>query len=249
MKILISIILISITHFAYSQNFKGKIRDKQSGRILVGVKVQSSRDSTRSNIQGEFEIKVNDIDSIFFIHKEYRKQKVEINASTVIRSIFVELIPNSVPIEEVVVSAKTKTKDTIQFKESLGIPKMPKYREVFLNRADFSPNSRGFLANGSTATLFTVDLLSISRMLFKKKKEPISQEQLLENEEYNIQYIDGKFSLELIEELTGLKGDKAKVFQNTYRPTMPEFLKMSDYDIRAYINQKFKDTISEQNIQ
>src|SRR5690606_36428781 len=152
----------------------------------------------------------------------------------------ITLKPSYIANEEVKVEEKTEKEDYTQIKIDLGIPKISKYRQVVLGRADMSGNPRGFLANGSTARLFTVDILAVKRMLFKSKvKIPLKEQ--VEADEYSIQYIDMTFSKELIEEMTGLKGDQAIIFQNTYRPNYEDFSKMSDYELRAYIKNRFEE--------
>jgi len=45
--------------------------------------------------------------------------------------------------------------------------------------------------------------------------------------------------IELIEKYTGLKGEEALVFQNTYRPSIMEYRNMTDVDIINHIKKSF----------
>lgn len=241
MRILLLFFLIICGTISQAQTVSGILRDSETGRILVKAKVKSSIAETFSDLQGKFSIKVMQQDSLFFYQQGYQVLKINLYLDQPQKDLsIITLKPSYIAIEEVKVEGKTEKNDSTQIKIDLGIPKMPKYRQVVLGRADMSGNPRGFLANGSTARLFTVDLLSVKRMLFKSKVK-IPLEKKLEADEYNIQYIDMKFSKELIEEMTGLKGDQATIFQNTYRPSYEEFSKMSEYELRAYIKNRFEE--------
>ena len=241
MKILLLFLLIISGTLSQAQTVSGILRDSETGRILVKAKVKSSIAETFSDLQGKFSIKVMKQDSLFFYQQGYQVLKINLYLDQPQKDLsFIALKPSYIAIEEVKVEGKTEKNDSTQIKIDLGIPKTPKYRQVVLGRADMSGNPRGFLANGSTARLFTVDLLAVKRMLFKSKVK-IPLEEQLEADEYSIQYIDMTFSKELIEEMTGLKGDQATIFQNTYRPSYEEFSKMSDYELRAYIKNRFEE--------
>ncbi len=241
MRILLLFLLIISGTLSQAQTVSGILRDSETGRILVKAKVKSSIAETFSDLQGKFSIKVMQQDSLFFYQQGYQVLKINLYLDQPQKDLsIITLKPSYIAIEEVKVEGKTEKNDSTQFKIALGIPKTPKYRQVVLGRADMSGNPRGFLANGSTARLFTVDLLAVKRMLFKSKVK-IPLEEQLEADEYSVQYIDMTFSKELIEEMTGLKGDQATIFQNTYRPSYEEFSKMSDYELRAYIKNRFEE--------
>lgn len=241
MRILLLFLLIISGTLSQAQTVTGILRDSETGRILVKAKVKSSIAETFSDLQGKFSIKVMQRDSLFFYQQGYQVLKINLYLDQPQKDLsIITLKPSYIAIEEVKVEGKTEKNDSTQIKIDLGIPKTPKYRQVVLGRADMSGNPRGFLANGSTARLFTVDLLAVKRMLFKSKVK-IPLEEQLEANEYSIQYIDMTFSKELIEEMTGLKGDQATIFQNTYRPSYEEFSKMSEYELRAYIKNCFEE--------
>ena len=241
MRILLLFLLIISGTLSHAQTVTGILRDSETGRILVKAKVKSSIAETFSDLQGKFSIKVMQRDSLFFYQQGYQVLKINLYLDQPQKDLsIITLKPSYIAIEEVKVEGKTEKNDSTQIKIDLGIPKTPKYRQVVLGRADMSGNPRGFLANGNTARLFTVDLLAVKRMLFKSKVK-IPLEEQLEADEYSIQYIDMTFSKELIEEMTGLKGDQATIFQNTYRPSYEEFSKMSEYELRAYIKNRFEE--------
>lgn len=236
--VLCIIFIILFTH-GYGQTITGKIRDKYSFKPLIQVKVKSSLGTVYSDTNGEFRIQISSSDSLQFSLAGYHKFRINTDSLEGRTNIFVELTESSIPIEEVVVSRKTNKKDTFNFKLNLGIPKTPTYRTVILDRSSLS-NQPKLKSSGSTSSLITVDLLSLSRMIFKRKPKP-SLEEIMDQELINMQYIDMKFSTSLIEELTGLKDDACLIFQNSYRPSMLEFRKMTDIDLRNYIIEKYKE--------
>jgi len=234
-------------HITYGQNISGKIRDSKSFKPLLKVKIQSGRNITYSNFQAEFNISIEESDSIVFSLPSYHTVVIKIDSLEGRESIFVEMTESSIPIEEVIVTGKKEKKDTFKFKMNLGIPKTPKYRQVILDRSSVS-NSPMLKSSGSTSSLITVDLLSLSRMIFKRKPK-VAKDKTLEEDMYTIQYIDIRFKTELIEELTGLSGDEVLIFQNTYRPSMIEFRYMTEIDIRNHIKKSFEEYKKIQNHQ
>lgn len=238
MRFLVCLLIIMTFHNSYGQDIiTGKIRDKVSFKPLLNVKVQSGKSITYSNGQAEFRIAVKDSDSIVFTLPSYRRVVIQKDSLEGLKTIFVEMIEYSIPIEEITVKSKKVKKDTFQFKLNLGIPKTPKYREIVMDRSEVG-NSAMMKANGSTSSLISVDLLAISRMLFKKKPK-VDRQQQMEEDIITIQYIDMGFKIELIEKYTGLKGEEALVFQNTYRPSIMEYRNMTDVDIINHIKKSF----------
>ena len=231
--------MILLMYQLHGQVVTGKIRDKYSFKPLINVKIQSGNRITYSNGQAEFVISIQKSDSLIFTFPSYRRVVLSTDSLEGLTAIFVEMVESSIPIEEITVKRTKVKRDTFKFKSDLGIPKLPKYREIVLDRSRIS-NQPSLKSSGSTSSLITIDLLSLSRMLFKRK-EKVSTEPSMEADEITLQYIDMGFKLELIEELTGLKGDEALVFQNTYRPTIGDFRKMTEIDIRVYIKKCYEE--------
>ncbi|OYD47480.1 hypothetical protein CHU00_00980 [Sphingobacterium cellulitidis] len=241
MKFLLLLFLLFSGLQIQAQTVKGNVRDSQTGRILYRVKVESSKAVEFTDHQGNFSIAVNQHDSLRIHLNNYEVLKINLFMETKEKTLISILLkPKYIEIEAISVEGKTSKKDSNQVNLNLNIPKTPTFRKYVLGRADMSGNPRGFLANGSTATLFTVDLLAVKRMLFKRP-EKIPLEKQLEADEYTMQYIDMTFSVELIKEMTGLEGDEALIFQNIYRPSMQEFSKMSEYDLKEYIKRSFEE--------
>src|SRR5690606_31200205 len=168
MRILLLFLLIISGTLSQAQTVSGILRDSETGRILVKAKVKSSIAETFSDLQGKFSIKVMKQDSLLFYQQGYQVLKINLYLDQPQKDLsIITLKPSYIAIEEVKVEGKTEKNDSTQIKIDLGIPKTPKFRQVFLGRADMSGNPRGFLANGSTARLFTIDLLAVKRMLFK----------------------------------------------------------------------------------
>lgn len=239
MKFSLSFVLIFWMCQLHGQVITGKIRDKYSFKPLINVKVQSGNRITYSNGQAEFTISIQKSDSLIFTFPSYRQVVLQTDSLEGLTAIFVEMVETSIPIEEVTVKRTKVKRDTFKFKSNLGIAKLPKYREVVLDRSSIS-NQPKLKSSGSTSSLITIDLLSLTRMLFKRK-EKVSTESSMEADELTMQYIDMGFKLELIEELTGLKGDEALVFQNTYRPSIGDYRKMTEIDIRVYIKKCYEE--------
>lgn len=99
------------------------------------------------------------------------------------------------------------------------------------------------MATNSTASIVSVNLLSLVSLLSKKSNDPTSklQQTLLKDEE--TAYVDRMFSKQKITTLTSLKGDSLLDFMDDYRPTIKQAKEMTDYEMMLYIKKSYAEFI------
>lgn len=227
-----------------AQTITGQIRDLASKKPLLGVKVESAENNTVTDTQGKFSIQVyGRDDSLTFSLIGYKTQRLIYKNGIYRSNIQIALEDIVTEIEEIVIERKVAGSDQPKVKPIfIEQKKKSKLRQIFGDRVDLSGAPRpGFLANGSTAQLFSINVLSVISM-FKKDKEPKkSKEEQLEELERDIQNADFVFSKKLITEITGLTGDRLQIFQNIYRRPYSALIEMSEYELRVYIEKSFKE--------
>ncbi|MFZ4260702.1 carboxypeptidase-like regulatory domain-containing protein [Sphingobacterium sp. HJSM2_6] len=248
MRLYLLLIFIFYSLATNAQSILGKIRDIRTGKLIVNAKVESLNHMTYSNSQGVFNIPIQSpIDTIRISLAGYHTKVIPVDSANHKLMLMVDLEEKAIAIEAIVIEKNTKKADSLQ---RLTVH-IPKDRKMNLNglikeRASFSDANRSkFLANGSTATLFTINVLALPKLLgFKKEKAP-SKEQEINKRQQDMEWVSIFYNVTLIEEITGLKAEQAQLFQNMYAPSAEEIQKMSDYDIRSYISKQYKQYLKE----
>ncbi|MGO1816729.1 MAG: hypothetical protein ACTHZ1_07370 [Sphingobacterium sp.] len=235
MKEMLTLILLALGSMAYAQTITGKVRDSLTRRLVVGADVRTESGQTKTDLQGEFSIEFrSEGDTLRLIKNGYKALLVPVDEDLPPEVLHLDMYPQAIEIEEVVVTDST---NQIDFKLELERP--PKYQQYF---GDPSKRLGSSKASGSTSQLLTIDLLSIGRWLFMKKDRETKS---LEEIEAEMNRTDQIVSKQLISELTTLRGDSLQIFQNIYRLDREKASKMSAYDIQRYIKQKAKEFVSQ----
>lgn len=134
--------------------------------------------------------------------------------------------------------------DSLKFREEFAKTfnySKPKFKDIFITK-NYSSNvpRRPNQASNSTASLISVDVLSVISLLGKKRNPQSKlQQKLIKKEEE--QYLDNIFSKPMVQNLTGLKGDSLQTFMQLYRPNIDTAKYMSDYDIILYLKKSYQD--------
>ncbi len=243
MRYLLSFCFTLFAFVSFAQQMKGKIRDLTSGKLILHASIESSKYNTKSNSQGVFSINITLPNDTLIISAEgYLRKRIPIDESMLDVMLMIDLEDKAIPIEEIVVEKKKEKLDSIN-RSKVYIPpiKTSILSKIFKDRASYSDLGRSpLLANSSTATLFTINVLALPSLFGLDKKSTTTKKQTLENLQQEREWIDIFYNLNLIEEITGLKGDQAKIFQNSYAPSYEEMQRMSEYDIRAHISKQYK---------
>src|SRR5689334_6406344 len=167
--VLIAAIFFSITSFAQSTTITGTIKNAltKEGVAAVSVMVKDGSEGTFTNADGEFKISVKKLPVVLVISSIGYEQQ-EITVSDADKSVEINFTPNSLPGQEVVVSATrsaTRSLDapvTIERLSSVTLRNVPapSYYEAIANLKGVDMHTasltfrtvttRGFISSGNT---------------------------------------------------------------------------------------------------
>ncbi|QRY57252.1 carboxypeptidase-like regulatory domain-containing protein [Sphingobacterium siyangense] len=245
MKLLL--LLLFIANLSSAQDLKGTIKDKHSGEILIGVSIKLASRSTYSDSYGNFilsGIKLGD--TITFSSIGYREEKYIVDNSN-LDNLVIYMKQTTILLDEVKINSLRNYKaDSLKFREEFTKTfnySKPKFKDIFINK-NYSSNvpRHPNQASNSTASLISVDVLSVISMLGKNRTPQSKLQQKLIKEEEE-QSLDNTFSKRKVQNLTGLKGDSLQTFMQLYRPNIDAAKYMSEYDIILYIKKCYHEYI------
>ncbi|WP_181390625.1 MULTISPECIES: carboxypeptidase-like regulatory domain-containing protein [Sphingobacterium] len=241
------LLLLFIANLSSAQDLKGTIKDRHSGDILIGVSIKLASRNIYSDAYGKFilsDIKLGD--TITFSSIGYREEKYIVGNSN-LDNLVIYMERTTILLDEVKINPLRNYKaDSLKFREEFAKTfnySKPKFKDIFITKSYSSnvprhPNQ----ASNSTASLISVDVLSVISMLGKKRNPQSKLQQKLIKEEEE-QYLDNTFSKRMVQNLTGLKGDSLQTFMQLYRPNIDTVKYMSDYDIILYIKKSYQEYI------
>ncbi|WP_159729586.1 carboxypeptidase-like regulatory domain-containing protein [Sphingobacterium sp. 18053] len=241
------LLLLFITNLSSAQDLKGTIKDKYSGEILIGVSIKVASRSTYSDSYGNFilsGIKLGD--TITFSSIGYREEKYIVDNSN-LDNLVIYMKQTTILLDEVKINSLRSYKaDSLKFREEFAKTfnySKPKFKDIFISK-NYSSNvpRHPNQASNSTASLISVDVLSVISMLGKNRTPQSKLQQKLIKEEEE-QYLDNTFSKRKVQNLTGLKCDSLQTFMQLYRPNIDAAKYMSDYDIILYIKKSYHEYI------
>ncbi|MDM1294429.1 carboxypeptidase-like regulatory domain-containing protein [Sphingobacterium sp. N143] len=241
------LLLLFITNLSSAQDLKGTIKDKHSGDFLMGVSIKVTSRSTFSDGYGKFILPgIHLGDTITFSSIGYREVKYIVN-NTNLDNLVIYMEQTTILLDEVKVNPLRNYKaDSLKFREEFAKAfnySKPKFKDIFITKNYSSNVPRSpYQASNSTASLISVDVLSVISMLGKKRNPQSKLQQKLIKEEEE-RYLDHTFSKRMVQSLTGLKGDSLQSFMQLYRPDIDKAKHMSDYDIILYIKKSYHEYI------
>src|ERR1700744_4040080 len=235
-----------------AQRIDGVVLDKVTHRPVVFATVAAANSITTTNTDGRFSIpNIAPGDSLKITCIGYKIYKTGIELSTP-KSITIYMAPVSILLNDVVVKVKHDPKlDSLRVRKEFAAAfeyKRPTFKDMFITIDPYVYTPNDYIhAGNSTASILSVNLLPLISLLSKKSNDPNSklQQTLLRDEE--TEYVDRAFSKQKIRSLTNLKGDSLLDFMDTYRPTIKQAKKMSDYDMVVYIKKSYTDFIKSYN--
>ena len=244
-------LFLFITNFSSAQDLKGTIKDKYSGNYLNGVSIRVASRITYSDAYGRFSlsnIKLGDTITFSSIgYQELNHIVYYVNNGDL--DIYME--QKTILLDEIKVSAlRNYSADSLKFRREFAKTfnySRPKFKDIFVPK-DYSSNvpKPYYQANNSTASLISIDVLSVISLLGKDSSPQSKlQKKLIKEEEER--YIDNTFSKHMIQNLTGLKGDSLEIFMQLYRPNVDSAKSMSEYEIIMYIKNSHDEYVDKNN--
>lgn len=205
-KLLLAIFLL-VHQFSFSQTeklLKGVVSSDNFLLQNVDVINKTSRKSTTTNENGEFEIAVKPNDSLLFYIKDFNLKRLKVSPKQIeLNNLQIEMLKNAEELEEVLVTKMQNLKLSKDKKYEQS--KLDGYAtEKFDNREGYQAMRNGTFVNGLNFVTIGKKLLD----LFSKEKEP-------EKETPEIEFIasakntcDQKFYLETLK----LKPEQIELF-------------------------------------
>lgn len=241
------LLLLFIANLSSAQDLRGTIKDKHSSDILIGVSIKVASRSTYSDGYGKFILLgIKPGDTITFSSIGYREEKYIVGNNN-LDHLVIHMEQTTILLDEVMINPLRNYKaDSLKFREEFAKTfnySKPKFKDIFITK-NYSSNvpRHPNQASNSTASLISVDVLSVISMLGKKRNPQSKlQHKLIKKEEE--QYLDNTFSKRMVQNLTDLKGDSLQTFMQLYRPNIDTARYMSDYDIILYIKKSYQEYI------
>lgn len=170
---LLSILLLFISPFIFSQTIKGKVLFNNYAIPNVDVVNANSKILTVSDASGSFSITVKANDLLVFVNKEYELKKLTITPEIINKNnLLVELILKPEELKEVVITKMPSIKLSSDAKYEQG-----KLDQYGLEKSAYTPKvigvNMGTIENG-------MDFMRTGGMiggLFKKEKEPLKKKE------------------------------------------------------------------------
>ena len=246
MKLRLLLILLLFPLQLLAQRIDGVVLDKVTHRPVTFATVAAANSITATNADGRFSVlNIAPGDSVKITCIGYKTYKIGIDLSTP-KSITIYMMPVSILLNDVVVKLKHDPKlDSVRVRKEFAAAfayKRPTFKDMFITVDPYKYTPNDYIhAGNSTASLVSVNLLSLVNLLSKKSNDPNSklQQTLLRDEE--TEYVDRAFSKQKIRSLTNLKGDSLMDFMDAYRPTIKQVKKMTDYEMVVYIKKSYAD--------
>jgi len=222
------LVLITSNTFAQKKMKLGYVRDSATHQPLVNVLVtnEDTHTLTHTDDKGFFRVEANDGALIFFNAQNYRYDTLRYGAMTP-DTATVNMAPLANELAAVTVTAKGYS---IYQQDSA------KRRQAFLLDAG-SPKMQTISKSNSDAGI----ALNLDPILKKKDRSKRKAFKTFDEIEQT-NYVDYRFSRDIVSGYTGLQGDALSDFMEKYRPTY-EWLRdhPADDDVFYYINDKLKE--------
>jgi hypothetical protein len=230
-----------------SQVLKGIVYDQITKQSVNNALIKIGNKVSLSNNDGYFSINSFSINDTLKIKAlNYKMFEKALQNLYIKDTLKLFLIKDALELKEVLVSAKRDfLRDSVNFRSNYSSIFNYQYQPLkdFIVYRDFTskiPSFKGQSANN----IAVVNLLSLVNLL-SSKKEPVSKlQQTLLNEEGQ-HFIDRRFSKQLVQQQTGLKGDSLFIFMNKYKPDAIKLKGMNEYTLGLYLKESFKEFISQ----
>jgi hypothetical protein len=215
---LIATALSSTAQFVLSGKVSGEDSIAISG---VSITNKTTGLLTTSDSTGNYAIKGKSGDTIVFRNLGYLQSVYVLANKTTHQHIMVR---QSIQLQAVRIAGSNYKRDSINFHEeyekSFGF-RRPKWYEVY--------------------TITAVNINNLQKALsFKGNKKKTKFKKQLINYEHD-EFVDYKYSRDIVNKLTNLEGDSLSLFMEQYHPTY-EFMKdATDYDLYDFIKKSYND--------
>lgn len=229
---------------AQQHMFNAKVFDGITFVPLKGVSVYNinTKKFVFTDAEGKFEMKLSVNDTLILSKSVYRQQIVVINKKMINNFEDFFLYYKSTMLKEVRVIALNPSFEG--FKKDIVTLKLPEYYERAQNielsefekaNATYKPNGN-LLSLGGQVTMSPITYL-YDKYSHKSKMNRLYNEMVSYEEE--VERVQDKYNREIVQELTGLKGDDLLNFMMYCRFSYYDLVRWSDEEIRTQIKNKY----------
>ena len=233
-KFVILIITVFFLILSYSSRsqmvVRGTVYDMSKTQPLESVSVLSTAgQGTVTDINGNYSIRVNEYDSIWFSYLNKPTPKFAVATIANFNQFDLSLHVASTVLREVRVMPRDYKFDSVQNRKD--------YAKVFnFKKPGLSISSLPQGAGGAGVGLDLEELINVFR--FKRTRSMLGfQKRLLEEEQDK--FIDHRFSKTIVREITMLTGEELSHFMKLYRPDYEFTSVTTDYEFYYYIKKSY----------
>lgn len=207
---------------------RGTVYDSTKNYAVPFVSVLStSGKGTTTNIYGEYEIEVNEKDSIWFSYLNKPTVKFPVLKIANPMSFDISLQVNVPVLNEVKVRPRNYRLDSLQNRAD--------YEKIFNYK---KPGLKVVTPQYGVGAGFDVNEI-INAFRFRRNRNLRNfQERLITQEQEK--YVDHRFSKAVVRRLTGLTGNELDSFMTLYRPPYFYVTITSDYELQKYIKDSYE---------
>jgi len=223
------ITLFALAVTGYTQQFMtGKVEKRGTTEIIIGaniINLKKGRHNT-SDLGGNYKIPANLGDTIIFSSAGFLPDTVIVASYMFDENFLVSLWPNVVRLQAVEVDESRNYKlDSMQRREE--------YRFILDKKHPVTLMNQKRSADGPGFSFSPIGYYSKREREKRRLKRRLRQEE----EDY---YIDSRFPVARVAQLTRLQGDSLRIFMYKYRPSYQFCRGATNQDIFLYINDKVK---------
>lgn len=235
MRYIYFVILLLVSPFAQGQLLEGVVLDNETKEPIQGVTVIDKKSNiiVISDATGHYALQTLTGDTIVFSHTAY-KPVTEVLLFSLGRRYKVILMEHSMHrLKETTVTGLTKyQEDSLKTREEYKQPMRQRPGEV-KTYLGFGVATEGLISN------LVGNITGYNQRQKKFKNTLIAEE--------HSKFIDTRYTTKLVHELTGLEGDSAANFMNTYHMSYEFARAATDLEIKMWIKHNYKDYLEKQH--
>ena len=232
---IIAFFLCSLAAKAQIVQISGSVYDFNNRLPIEAVAVQCTCGSgTLTDSNGHYSIIVREHDSLFFSYLGKNTIKYPVDTIKAPEDFEIGLHIDVKWLPEVKVQTHNYYMDSVENRRAYA--KIFDYKKpgLALNRS----NSSTYVPGSVTVGLDLDELINVFR--FRRNRQLASfQNRLLKDEQDK--YIDHRYSIRLVKQLTKLESPELEKFMNAYRPEYSILQQMNDLELGYYIELSYKD--------
>ena len=203
-----------------AQTLKGTVTDGETGKFLTAVSVfnNNTKQYAYTDAQGDFSIFANKGDQITFSYIGYKTQVKIVPPSIGMAEMHIDLFRMSYELEEFIYR--------------------PKYSPYQIDSIERQSTYQRALAREKVRSVMSPVTLLADKL--SKKSKQIYRFQRSFNYWEHLKFIESRYSPQLVQQMTGLKGDTLAFFMNA-NPMPYDYARVaSELELKMWIRERYR---------